>query len=50
MSSLSAIFASLVLAVQATAAPGPANLLPNGGFSGPEPLKGWLTAFPDEAW
>jgi hypothetical protein len=27
-----------------------ANLLPNGGFEGKEPLKGWLTAFPDEAF
>jgi hypothetical protein len=25
------------------------NLLPNGGFQGKEPLKGWLTDFPDEA-
>lgn len=24
------------------------NLLPNGGFEGSEPLKGWLTDFPDE--
>lgn len=26
------------------------NLLPNGGFEGKEPLQGWLTAFPDEAF
>lgn len=26
------------------------NLLPNGNFEGPEPLRGWLTAFPDEAF
>ena len=25
-----------------------ANLLPNGGFEGPDPLHGWLTVFPDE--
>jgi hypothetical protein len=26
------------------------NLLPNGAFEGREPLKGWLTDFPDEAF
>ena len=26
------------------------NLLPNGGFEGKEPLYGWLTVFPDEAF
>lgn len=26
------------------------NLLPNGGFTGDNPLHGWLTAFPDEAF
>lgn len=26
------------------------NLLPNGNFEGKEPLKGWLTGFPDEAF
>lgn len=26
------------------------NLLPNGTFEGKEPLKGWLTDFPDEAF
>ena len=26
------------------------NLLPNGGFEGKEPLQGWLTVFPDEAF
>jgi hypothetical protein len=26
------------------------NLLPNGDFAGREPLKGWLTEFPDEAF
>lgn len=26
------------------------NLLPNGGFEGKEPLHGWLTVFPDEAF
>lgn len=26
------------------------NLLPNGNFEGNEPLKGWLTGFPDEAF
>ncbi len=29
---------------------GEKNLLPNGGFEGKEPLKGWLTDFPDEAF
>lgn len=28
----------------------PKNLLPNGNFEGKEPLKGWLTDFPDEAF
>jgi hypothetical protein len=27
-----------------------ANLLPNGNFGGKEPLKGWLTGFPDEGF
>jgi hypothetical protein len=27
-----------------------ANLLPNGNFEGKEPLAGWLTEFPDEAF
>jgi hypothetical protein len=26
------------------------NLLPNGNFDGPDPLHGWLTTFPDEAF
>jgi hypothetical protein len=26
------------------------NVLPNGNFEGNDPLKGWITAFPDEAW
>lgn len=26
------------------------NLLPNGNFEGKEPMKGWLTDFPDEAF
>lgn len=26
------------------------NLLPNGDFSGKDPLAGWVTSFPDEAW
>lgn len=29
---------------------GEKNLLPNGGFEGKAPLRGWLTAFPDEAF
>ncbi len=29
---------------------GEPNLLPNGTFAGKEPLKGWLTGFPDEAF
>ncbi len=28
----------------------PKNLLPNGNFEGKEPLKGWITDFPDEAF
>ena len=34
----------------ALASGGEKNLLPNGGFEGTEPLKGWLTDFPDEAF
>lgn len=26
------------------------NLLPNGGFEGKDPFRGWMTAFPDEAF
>lgn len=26
------------------------NLLPNGTFAGDPPSRGWVTAFPDEAW
>lgn len=37
-------------ALAAMAAGEPKNLLPNGNFEGREPLKGWLTAFPDEAF
>ena len=29
---------------------GAENLLPNGSFEGRDPLAGWLTSFPDEAW
>jgi hypothetical protein len=28
----------------------PRNLLPNGGFTGKDPLRGWLKVFPDEAF
>ncbi len=31
-------------------AAGGGNLLPNGSFEGKDPLAGWLTSFPDEAW
>jgi hypothetical protein len=40
---------SLVL-VPALAGAADQNLLPNGGFTGKEPLAGWLTVFPDEAF
>ena len=42
------VLASLVLS-SALAADGP-NLLPNGSFEGKDPLHGWLTVFPDEAF
>jgi hypothetical protein len=42
------IFAAIVSI--GTAAEEPKNLLPNGNFAGKEPLKGWLTDFPDEAF
>jgi len=31
-------------------AAGGENLLPNGTFGGKDPMAGWLTSFPDEAW
>ena len=34
----------------ALAAGGAPNLLPNGNFEGKQPLHGWLTTFPDEAF
>jgi len=44
-----AVVAAVLLA--ASQAPGgPTNLLPNGGFEGKDPLHGWLTVFPDEAF
>jgi hypothetical protein len=46
-----ATLASLALSVVlAGAADKDKNLLPNGGFEGKEPLAGWLTVFPDEAF
>lgn len=39
-----------LLAPAALDAAEPKNLLPNGNFSGKEPLAGWLTSFPDEAF
>lgn len=39
---------SLILAAAAAAAE--KNLLPNGRFEGKEPLAGWVTRFPDEAF
>lgn len=38
------------LAALAVAAAAGDNLLPNGSFEGKNPLEGWLTSFPDEAW
>ncbi len=40
----------MLLAPAAWSGAEPKNLLPNGDFLGKEPLKGWLTAFPDEAF
>jgi hypothetical protein len=34
----------------AMASGGEKNLLPNGGFEGKDPLRGWLVEFPDEAF
>jgi hypothetical protein len=45
----SAAIAALVLTCTLAAA-GEQNLLPNGGFEGKQPLHGWLTVFPDEAF
>lgn len=44
-----AALVSLALA-PALAAGGGSNLLPNGSFEGKDPLHGWLTVFPDEAF
>jgi len=41
---------AMLFVLPALAAGEPKNLLPNGGFEGKDPLKGWLTAFPDEAF
>ena len=41
--------AALVLTA-ARAPGGGKNLLPNGSFEGKDPLRGWLTVFPDEAF
>ena len=43
---LSFLAFAVLLALPATAQ----NLLPNGNFEGQNPLQGWITAFPDEAW
>lgn len=48
-SSILAVMASLVLTA-AHAAGGGKNLLPNGNFEGKDPLRGWLTVFPDEGF
>jgi hypothetical protein len=45
-----AVIVSLALCPLLVAAAEPENLLPNGNFEGKEPLKGWLTDFPDEAF
>lgn len=45
-----AVIAALVLTSTLAASGGATNLLPNGGFAGKDPLQGWLTAFPDEAF
>ena len=47
--SLFATLASLALSVVFAGA-ADKNQLPNGGFEGKEPLQGWLTVFPDEAF
>ena len=46
------LFATLAAAALSTVFAGAAdkNLLPNGGFEGKNPLQGWLTDFPDEAF
>ena len=50
-SNKSALAAMVALALTAALASGGGkNLLPNGGFEGKEPLRGWLTVFPDEAF
>lgn len=47
-SALAAVTALVLTTVMATG--GAKNLLPNGGFEGKDPLHGWLTVFPDEAF
>jgi len=47
--SATAAIGALVLTVALASGAGK-NLLPNGGFVGKDPLHGWLTAFPDEAF
>lgn len=47
--SVAAAIGVLVLTVAPASGSGK-NLLPNGGFEGKDPLQGWLTAFPDEAF
>lgn len=41
---------SLVCAASLALPAAAQNVLPNGNFEGTDPLKGWITAFPDEAW
>jgi hypothetical protein len=42
--------ATWVFTALASVASAGGNLLPNGAFEGKDPLAGWLTSFPDEAW
>lgn len=45
-----AVGTGIFLALAACVSAGGGNLLPNGAFEGRDPLAGWLTSFPDEAW
>ena len=44
------MFVAILVVSCHSAFAGVANLLPNGAFDGKEPLHGWLTDFPDEAF
>ncbi len=47
---IAALFVSFVVVGTQSAHGGGENLLPNGGFEGKEPMRGWLVDFPDEAF